>query len=48
MIKNRNQTSHTYNEETAKEIVEAILVNYIDEYILIHNKLNALKDLPED
>ena len=28
MIKSRNQTSHTYNEETANEITEAILKRY--------------------
>ena len=28
MIKSRNQTSHTYNEETADEITEAILARY--------------------
>lgn len=48
MIKNRNQTSHTYNEETAKAIAEAILSNYINEFIAIKNKLNTLKELPEE
>ena len=28
MVKSRNQTSHTYNEETANEITEAILTRY--------------------
>jgi nucleotidyltransferase substrate binding protein (TIGR01987 family) len=28
MIKSRNQTSHTYNEETANEITEAIFTRY--------------------
>jgi len=44
MIKNRNQTSHTYNEEIAKEIADVILSDYIDEFILINNKLNRLKE----
>jgi len=48
MIKNRNQTSHTYNEETAKEIADAILSNYIDEFSFIKNKLNSLQDLSEE
>ena len=29
MIKSRNQTSHTYNEETAKEIVDKITSVYV-------------------
>ena len=48
MINNRNQTSHTYNEETAKEIVNAILANYIDEFLFIQKKLNTLKKSAED
>ncbi len=28
MIKSRNQTAHTYNEETAEEIIEKILSKY--------------------
>ena len=28
MLKDRNRTSHTYNEETAREIVKAILAGY--------------------
>ncbi len=30
MIKSRNQTAHTYNEETANEIVEKVLHTYAD------------------
>lgn len=48
MIKNRNQTSHTYNEETAKAIAAAILSNYIDEFTFIKNKFNTLKESPEE
>ena len=29
MIQSRNQTSHTYNEETADQIAEAILSSYV-------------------
>lgn len=32
MIKSRNLTTHTYNEETARRIVEAILNHYADEF----------------
>ena len=32
MIEHRNETSHTYNEEIAKAIVEAILTRYVAEF----------------
>jgi len=32
MIKSRNQTSHTYNEETVMEIAEAITDRYFSEF----------------
>ena len=32
MIKSRNDTSHTYNEETAAEIAKAITSNYGREF----------------
>jgi len=48
MIKNRNQTSHTYNEETAKKIAGSILSDYIDEFVVIRNKLIMLKEMPEE
>lgn len=32
MIKSRNQTSHTYNEDTADEIAEAITTRYFTEF----------------
>ena len=31
MIESRNQTSHTYNEETANEIVDAVTSSYLAE-----------------
>lgn len=43
MIKSRNNTSHTYNEETADRIVKAILSDYHTEYIELHRKLTELK-----
>jgi nucleotidyltransferase substrate binding protein (TIGR01987 family) len=43
MIKNRNRTSHTYNEETAHEIIQAILDNYIDEFKKLQNTFLELK-----
>jgi nucleotidyltransferase substrate binding protein (TIGR01987 family) len=32
MIENRNETTHTYDEETADEIGEAILSRYVDQF----------------
>ena len=29
MIQSRNRTSHTYNQDTANEIAEAILTKYV-------------------
>lgn len=43
MIKNRNKTSHTYNEETANEIINAILTNYHNEFKKLKTKLEELK-----
>lgn len=42
MIKSRNRTSHTYNEETAKEIIDAILDKYHIEFKELHQKLSNL------
>ena len=32
MIQSRNRTSHTYNEDTANEIAEAILTRYAQQF----------------
>ena len=48
MIKNRNRTSHTYNEETAKEIVKAILNDYYLEFEKLFNKLLDLKSQEQE
>ncbi|HEY3370307.1 MAG TPA: nucleotidyltransferase substrate binding protein [Prolixibacteraceae bacterium] len=44
MIKSRNQTSHTYNEEIAVEIVSDIIHHYFNNFILLYQKLNLLKE----
>lgn len=41
MVKSRSLTSHTYNEETAKEVVKAIKNQYYEEFIQLREKLNA-------
>jgi nucleotidyltransferase substrate binding protein (TIGR01987 family) len=47
MIKSRNQTSHTYNEEVAAEIVNNIIHHYFKNLMLLHEKLNRLKEKEE-
>jgi nucleotidyltransferase substrate binding protein (TIGR01987 family) len=43
MLKSRNKTSHTYNEETAREIVESIKHLYIDLFIAFQKKMEAIR-----
>lgn len=42
MLKSRNKTSHTYNEETAKEICKAIFSIYHPLFIHLSNKLENI------
>ncbi len=42
MIKSRNQTSHTYNEETTQKISTAIRQDYYQEFIKLHKELEIL------
>jgi nucleotidyltransferase substrate binding protein (TIGR01987 family) len=44
MIKSRNQSSHTYNEETAKEIVKNVVELYYDLFLNFKDKMTELKD----
>ncbi|MDT0647654.1 nucleotidyltransferase substrate binding protein [Zunongwangia sp. F260] len=44
MHKSRNLTSHTYNEETAKEIIIDIRSSYIGLFRDLYQKLNEEKD----
>ena len=43
MIQNRNLTSHTYNEDTTQEIVQAIKNKYYQEFNNLNKKLSSLK-----
>ena len=43
MIRSRNKTSHTYNEETASDIINAVVNDYFIEFDLLHQKLSDLK-----
>jgi nucleotidyltransferase substrate binding protein (TIGR01987 family) len=42
MIVNRNQTSHTYNEETSEKIVNNIKKKYFVEFQALQTKFNEL------
>ncbi len=43
MIESRNQTTHTYNEDTAKEIVTAISKDYHQQFLKLQKKLTEIK-----
>ena len=43
MIESRNQTSHTYNEETTKKILKVILNDYYSVFKKLQQKLEELK-----
>lgn len=42
MLKKRNLTTHTYNEETAKEVVDSILKEYYTLFLAFESKMNSL------
>jgi nucleotidyltransferase substrate binding protein (TIGR01987 family) len=44
MIKSRNLSSHTYNEDTAIEVSQRITSNYLSLFDDLVTKLNELKD----
>lgn len=44
MIKSRNRTSHTYNEETAKEISTTVISVYYNAFQEMKEKLDTLKN----
>lgn len=48
MIKSRNQTSHTYNEAVAEEIVSAIKEQYMIEFLALQETFNKLRDAERD
>ncbi len=47
MIKSRNETSHTYNEETTKKISTAIFAHYFKAFLNLQKKLDLLKTKEE-
>lgn len=44
MIKSRNESSHTYNQETTDKIVTAIADDYYASFCTLNKKLNELAD----
>jgi len=44
MIKSRNKTSHTYNEETADDIFLKIMNQYIHQFIQFGDKMEGLRN----
>lgn len=44
MLKDRNRTSHTYNEDTAKEIAENILLYYFSMFYELKNRLENIAE----
>ncbi|MFH1097070.1 MAG: nucleotidyltransferase substrate binding protein [Candidatus Desantisbacteria bacterium] len=48
MIQDRTLTSHTYNEDTAEEIVTDILNSYYWEFIELQKKLTELEEKWQD
>ena len=48
MIDDRTNTTHTYNEDTAKGIAQAVFQNYYPEFTKLHDLLQTLKDKIHD
>ena len=42
MLKSRNQTSHTYNEDTARQINNAVVTRYYDLFIRLRTKFEQV------
>jgi nucleotidyltransferase substrate binding protein (TIGR01987 family) len=42
MVKSRTLTSHTYNEDTAQEISEAIISSYYSEFVKLKDQLEKI------
>lgn len=43
MIKSRVLTSHTYNEETARKVIQNIRSEYFGEFVKLHARFETLK-----
>jgi nucleotidyltransferase substrate binding protein (TIGR01987 family) len=47
MVRSRTMTSHTYNEEIAKQISTAVSQHYFQQFVKLHEKMLALKEREE-
>jgi len=47
MVKSRNLSSHTYNQETTDKIVNAIVNHYYDSFCSLNKKLNQMAQQAE-
>ena len=47
MVRSRTLTSHTYNEEIAKQIASAVSQQYFPQFVKIHEKLQSLKEVDQ-
>lgn len=43
MIKSRNKTSHTYNQETADDIFIKIMHHYFEQFLNFRNKMEEMR-----
>lgn len=48
MIESRNLTSHTYNEDTTKKIINDIVDRYYDEFYALHKRFVSLAQKQKD
>ena len=48
MIRSRNQTSHTYDEETADEIFNKIINDYLDAFVSFKEKMEEILNEESD
>jgi nucleotidyltransferase substrate binding protein (TIGR01987 family) len=47
MLQSRNKTTHTYNEETAREICQAVTEDYYPAFARLIEKLNVIRSESE-
>ena len=48
MIKRRNDTSHTYDEDTAADVVERVKNAYFQAFVSFYEKMNNLSSLKSE
>ena len=44
MVRSRTLTSHTYNEDIAKQISSAVSKQYVPQFVKLHKKMSSLKE----